>query len=120
MIFAGSESWVVGPGECLSGEFGVGATTSLSCKDPRGGVFNSSLSTSWNTTGNYSMDIDTSLGYGDDCAAYGFDTIALDLSNATGGPSLDNQVIGAFAKDDFYLGLFFGYADQNDESYVDV
>lgn len=52
------------------------------------------------------MGIEANLGYGGDTAAYGLDTVALDLSKSTGTPSLDNQVVGAFANNDYFLGLF--------------
>lgn len=52
------------------------------------------------------MGIEANLGYGGDAAAYGLDTVAFDLSGDTGTPSLDNQVVGAFASNDYFLGLF--------------
>ena len=45
------------------------------------------------------------LGYSDN-ATYGLDTLALGLSNATGSPQIQSQVIAAFATDDYYVGLF--------------
>ena len=89
----------------------MGGSSSLTCEDSRGGMFNSSLSTTWNTIGTYNMGIEANLGYGDDTAAYGLDTLGLDLSNATGAPSLDTQIVATFANNDYYLGLF-GLSDQ--------
>lgn len=103
---AAGDTLVVGPKGCLPGEPGVGGSPLLSCWDSRGGIFNPSLSASWNTTGNYSMDVEVDLGYGDDAAAYGFDTVGIDLNNATGAPTLDEQIVGVFENNDFYLGLF--------------
>lgn len=100
---AGQASWVVASGGCVPGE--RGDTPSKTCSDSRGGLFNSSDSKSWKDVGNYSMSLEMNLGYSDN-ATYGLDTVALGLSNATGGPQLDHQVVAAFANNDYYVGMF--------------
>ena len=45
------------------------------------------------------------LGYSDN-ATYGLDTLALGLTNASGSPQIQSQVVAAFATDDYYVGLF--------------
>lgn len=51
------------------------------------------------------MRLELNLGY-NDTAAYGLETVGLGLSNVSGGPSLDSQVVAAFANDDYYVGMF--------------
>lgn len=71
----------------------------------RGGLFNSSDSSSWSNIGNYSMGLEMNLGYSHN-ATYGHDTVALGVSKATGSPNLDSQVVATFDNDDYYVGLF--------------
>ena len=68
-------------------------------------MFDPSLSRTWSDLGNYSLGIETNLGY-DAPASYGLDTVALGLSNATGGPRLQGQVIAGLQSYLFYTGLF--------------
>lgn len=51
------------------------------------------------------MGLELNLGYNHN-ASYGLETVALGLSNATGGPYLDSQLIADFATNDYYIGLF--------------
>lgn len=69
----------------------------------RGGLFNSSDSSSWSNIGNYSMGLEMNLGYSDNAR---HDTVALGVSKATGSPNLDSQVVATFDNDDYYVGLF--------------
>ena len=45
------------------------------------------------------------LGY-NDSAAYAFETFALGISDSVGCPPLKNQVVAAYANDDYYVGMF--------------
>ena len=51
------------------------------------------------------MGLEMNLGYSDN-ATYGHDTVALGVSEATGSPNLDSQVVATFGNDDYYVGLF--------------
>jgi hypothetical protein len=73
-------------------------------------VFDPNISTSWvnNTdTGNslFPLSLDSNLGYVNEGAQYGFDTVTLG-EHENGGPTLDKQAVAALATKDFYLGLF--------------
>ena len=100
---AGQETWVVSPQGCPPGRNGT--STSSSCSQSRGGLFDSTQSSSWQTLGNYSLGLELNLGY-DHAAPYGLDTVALGFDNSMGGPTIDSQVISDLATDDFYLGVF--------------
>ena len=56
--------------------------------------------------GNYTLGLEENLGAGADAAAYGFDTVALGLSPAIGGPSMQSQTVAGLATYDYYLGMF--------------
>ena len=63
------------------------------------------------------MGLEGDLGYNDG-AIYGNDTVALDLSEDSGDPQLESQVVAAFENDDFYLGLFgLGHKGTNFSKY---
>ena len=100
---AGQETWVVSPRGCPPGRNGTSASSS--CSQSRGGLFDSTQSSSWQTLGNYSLGLELNLGY-DDTATYGLDTVALGFDNSMGGPTIDSQVISDLATRDFYLGVF--------------
>ena len=100
---AGQETWVVSPQGCSPGMNGTSASSP--CSQSRGGLFDSTQSSSWQTIGDYLLDLELNLGY-NDSAVYGLDTVALGFANSIGGPTLDSQVISALATDDYYLGVF--------------
>ena len=100
---ADSNTKVVDPGGCLSGTQDI--TPSLTCAQSRGELFNASLSSTWSSFGNYSLGLETNLGY-DGSANYGLDTVALGFSNDTGGASLRSQVVASLETHLFYTGLF--------------
>ena len=77
----------------------------MTCPQSRGETFNPSLSRTWSDLGNYSLGVETNLGY-DASASYGLDTVALGLSDSPGGPSLEGQVIAGIQSYLFYNGLF--------------
>ena len=100
---AGNAVWVVSPEGCLSGEAGTSPTRS--CSESRGELFNASQSVSWKNLTDYTMGLETNLGL-NDTADFGLDTVALGLSNSTGGPYLDSSVVAAYETNDYYIGMF--------------
>ena len=100
---AGQETWVVSPQGCPPGR--KGTSTSSSCNQSRGGLFDTTQSSSWQALGNYSLGLELNLGY-NETAPYGLDTIALGYDKSIGGPTLDSQVISALATDYYYMGVF--------------
>ena len=106
---AGQAVSVVIPQACPSGYEGTSPSTS--CSQSRGGIFDSSRSTSWDELGNFSLGLESNLGYDGLSATYGLDTVALGFSKTSGGPVLHSQVVAGLATDDYYLGIF-GLGDQ--------
>ena len=51
------------------------------------------------------MGLELNLGYNRN-SSFGMDSVALGLSNATGGPYLGSQVVADFQTNDYYIGLF--------------
>ena len=100
---ASDSTWVVLPGGCPPGT--PGTTPTKTCSQSRGITFDSSLSTTWSSLGNYSLGVETNLGY-DAPANYALDTVALGFSNATGGPTLQRQVVAGMETYLYYTGLF--------------
>lgn len=93
---------VVLPGGCPPNTPGI--SPSWTCAQSRGEIFDPSLS-NWTSLGNYSLGIEANLGYNDP-GSYGLDTVALGLSNATSGPTLQGQLVAGLVTNDFYTGLF--------------
>ena len=75
------------------------------CSDGRGLLFNPNASSTWSQYGFFELGAEQNLGSAGDNARYGNDTVGLGIQGS-GGPSLPNQVVGAFSTDDFYLGFF--------------
>ena len=103
-----TKSKVIDPGGCPPGVQGI--TPSLTCPQSRGELFNASLSSTWKSFGTHALGLEENLGY-DGGASYGSDTVALGVSNDTGGPTLRGQVVGSLVTRNFYTGLF-GLRDQ--------
>lgn len=97
---AGQATWVLSPPYCSS-------VKSPACNQDGGGIFNSNKSQSW-TAGSYNiLGLESNLYPDDYGGSYGFDTVALGISNATKGPSLSNQVVaGIEASYWFFMGMF--------------
>ena len=91
-----STTWVVVNEGCT-----VGDTT---CINGRGLLFNPNSSSTWSQYGFYGLVAEANLG-STGSARYGNDTVGLGIQGS-GGPSLSNQVVGAYSIDDFYLGFF--------------
>ena len=100
---AGYNTWVVQPEGCPPGTHGI--TSTLTCAQSRGELYDSSLSTTSSILGNYSLGIEGNLGY-DSIANYGLETVALGFNNGTGGPTLQGQVVAGLETYNFYNGLF--------------
>lgn len=103
-----SQTWVILP-------LGCSPSDPPNCTVSRGGVFDPNISTSWvnNTdTGNslFPLSLDSNLGYVNEGAQYGFDTVTLG-EHGSGGPTLDKQAVAGLATKDFYLGLFGLYPE---------
>ena len=114
---AGQQTWVVSPQGCPPGRHGT--STSSSCNESRGGLFDATRSSSWQALGNYSLDLEIDLVQ-DDTAPYGRDMIALGFANSIGGPTLNSQVISALATDDYYIGVFgLGHQGTNISNFTD-
>ena len=88
----------------------MGKSTTISCADSRGGLFDPSKSSSWNNTGIYHLELGQNLGT-NDTAEYGSDQVELGLDGNLGLPLLKDQVVAALATEDYYLGMF-GLSDQ--------
>ncbi|KAL9596522.1 MAG: hypothetical protein Q9219_005743 [cf. Caloplaca sp. 3 TL-2023] len=93
---AGSATWIVTPGGCQP--------VSEDCSTARGGLFNQSQSSTWKDLGPLTLALEQNLGH-NESAAYGLDRISLGISNATGGPTLDNQTIAGIETEHWYVGL---------------
>ncbi|KAM0136335.1 hypothetical protein ACHAP3_004564 [Botrytis cinerea] len=81
------------------------------CANARGGLFNNSLSNTWEDIGLFGINengvgFQADLGYSQS-ADFGLDSIGLGYVSGTNGPTLDNQTIGAIATaSPFYTGVF--------------
>ena len=94
---AGRATWVVITQGCES--------SSSTCSDARGGLVNINASTSRTDSGIYGLDLDQNFGY-NGSGEYNLDTVALGLSNDTGGPSLDSQIMVGIETNRYRLGMF--------------
>ncbi|KAL8904429.1 MAG: hypothetical protein Q9171_007055 [Xanthocarpia ochracea] len=94
---AGSATWIVTPGGC--------EPPSSECSIARGGLFNQTQSSTWNDLGLFTLTLEQNLGH-NESGAFGLDTISLGLSNATGGPILDSQIIAGIETERWYTGVF--------------
>ena len=94
---SGSAIWAVSPRGC-------DLEASPNCTDARGGAFDQERSQSWKDLGPYTLDLEKNLGY-NESGIFGLDNVALGLSNATGGPSMDSQVVAAIGAQTWYTGI---------------
>lgn len=118
-VFVSSEistTWVVETEGCTVGD--------NTCINGRGLLFNPNSSSTWSQYGFYELGAEQNLASTGD-ARYGNDTVGLGIQGS-GGPTLPDQVIGAFSTDDFYLGFFgvnpastnFTQQEQGEASYM--
>ncbi|KAH8696277.1 aspartic peptidase domain-containing protein [Talaromyces proteolyticus] len=83
---------------------GCGSSAPYNCADLRGGLFNTSASTTWSEIGDYDLGFEDSLGYSD-AGEFGYDTVGLGYQGS-GGPTINHSVVGGVAATGFYLGIF--------------
>jgi len=77
------------------------------CPVGRGGIYNHAGSSTWHEVGNYSTVVEGYLMPNYSVrATFGHDTVSLEAGNATAGPTLQSQVVGAIAANTFYNGVF--------------
>lgn len=95
---AGYATWVIS-------DLGCPPDSPPSCSQFRGGIFNSNNSRTWNQKGFFGLALETNL-YPPDNATWGFESVALGFTNATGGPVLENQVVAALSGSQYVLGTF--------------
>ena len=93
-----SGTWVVLPSGCDD-------LSSNCTSDARGVFFDPTHSSTWNASADYTLNTEQNLGW-NDSGSYGVDTLALGITNATGGPTLLSQAVVGIATTDFYLGVF--------------
>ena len=92
------QTWAVLPDGCGH------ASNQNACEQDRGGFFNEKASTSFDRKGLYDLWVGRTLGlYGD--ANYGYDTVAIERDGG-GALALKNTIVGGFAVEDFYMGIF--------------
>ena len=109
---AGQATFVVSP-------LGCPATEPANCTQTRGGTFDKSKSKSWKSIGNYTLGLEQNLGY-NETATYGFDALALGLSDAIGSSTLQSQVIADIETNDYYMGIFgLGHQPYNFTNFQD-
>ena len=94
---AGYVTWVVMTTGCQP--------LSFACSSSRGGLFNLTQSSSRNDLGLYNLDLELNLG-DNETGSYGVDKIALGLSNVTGGPTVDSQIVVGIETDYYRTGMF--------------
>ncbi|KAL8895055.1 MAG: hypothetical protein Q9192_003879 [Flavoplaca navasiana] len=93
---AGSATWVVRPGGC--------EPPSLECSESRGGLFDQNRSSTWNELSLYTLALEQNLGR-NESGVFGLDTLSLGLTNTTGGPTLDSQIIAGIEIETWYNGI---------------
>lgn len=105
---AGHATWVVLPGSNDQDHGGLSNNSRLEDwnDQDRGGVFNQSRSIGWKEIGNYSLGLEFNLDSDPPNATYGLDTVALGISPAIGGPSLESQVVAAYLDVYYFVGMF--------------
>ena len=104
-----TSTWVVEPGGC-------GPSYPTNCTGARGGAYDSTKSSTWNSKSLYGLAAETNLGnpysstsqIGD----FGYDTIAVPGQAGVANVSLTHQVIAGIKTNTYYLGNL-GLAAQN-------
>lgn len=80
--------------------------TDTVCPDARGGLYNYNTSSSWSRLGDGYFGTSTEQNLNlSAIGIYGHDTISLG-GQGSGGPTLQNQLVGGIATENFYLGMF--------------
>lgn len=94
---AGHATWVVLTDGCQP--------VSSTCSDSRGGLFNLTQSSSRNDLDIYTLQLELNFGR-NEIGLYGIDTIALGLSDVTGGPTVNSQIVVGIETDRYRTGMF--------------
>jgi hypothetical protein len=96
----GYQTWVIAPQGCNS-------LSQQACDNSRGNDFYYNQSSTWQEKGKYKLWIEQNLGLDSstDIGEFGLDTVGLGY-DGEGGPTLQKQVVGAIATEDYYYGLF--------------
>ena len=92
---ASQETWVILPEGCVN--------SSRACAEGRGGLYQPNKSSTWRSTGQYTLYIEDHLALTGG-GLFGNDTLGLGLrgSEAT---TLDHQIVGGIVTENFYLGM---------------
>jgi hypothetical protein len=98
---ASQETYVIHPKVC---EYTTNATACSKLADSRGGIYNSNLSTTYETEGIYEIWMEKNLKY-EANALYGYDSVTLGYDGQS-MPTLKHQIIGAISADIYQYGLF--------------
>ena len=95
---ASQQTWVIVPDGCRQ--------TDTVCPDARGGTYNYNVSSSWSRLGesNFGISIEQNLNL-PAVGIFGHDTISLG-GEGSGGPTLQDQLVGGIAVETYYLGMF--------------
>lgn len=78
---------------------------SSECSNSRGGTVNLNQSSSRKEIGLFDLGLELNLGR-NESGDYGLDSLALGLSNTTGGPTLDSQVVVGIETNRYRVGMF--------------
>ena len=102
-------TWVVEPGGCT-------IESPSNCTGARGGVYDSTKSSTWNVNAFYLLGAETNLGnpYSstNQMGHFGYETIGVPGQSGVANVSLDHQVIAGIATNTYYLGNL-GLSSQN-------
>ena len=94
---AGNAIWVVDTQGC--------PPNNSTCSDARGGLFDLNQSSSRNDLGIYTLALELNFGR-NETGYYGVDTVAPGLSNVTGGPTVDSQIVVGIETNHYRTGMF--------------
>ena len=94
---AGQATWVVMDGGCQP--------FSSECSNERGDTVNLNQSSSRKEIGLFDLGLELNFGR-NESGDYGLDSLALGLSNTTGGPALDSQVVVGIETNHYRVGMF--------------
>lgn len=78
----------------------------MNCTDARGGLFDSSKSSSWFRKDIFRLNEADNLGFGgnEQNGTYGFDVVSIEGPSGSPSISLDRQVVAGITTHKFYLG----------------
>jgi hypothetical protein len=76
-----------------------GLAVAMTCRNKRGGLYNTSESTSWKEVGLYELGLDPLLGFSG-AAKYGYDSVAF-----RDEISMPDQIVGVINTTEYWLGF---------------